>query len=442
MAIKKAKFEPVLTKKDIPAGLHNQVVEKLTTARVRLLLKNPFFGYLGIRMPIVAADGWVPTAATDGKHFYYNHSFVDALDAEEVEFLIGHELLHCVYEHGLRVSTRNKGLFNSTADYAINLDLVNHKIGRLIDTVEVLYDTQYHNMSAEDIYDKLFDDFKDQMQKMKSQMQGEPGEEGGQDKSTGNSDLDDILNGALDEILDGKGEDEKESDPEGKNGPIPMTEEERAALRDEIREAVINAAKNSDAGDVPLGVRRMINSLTEPKMNWRELLRAQIESSVVSDYSWLRTSRIGWDIDAVMPGMDSEKAINICVALDTSGSISEDMIRDFLGEVSGIMSQFGQYQIHLWTFDGAVHNPQTFTSENLEDLVTYDIQGGGGTNFEVNFDYMKENELLPDKFVMFTDMYPWNSWGDPNYCDSIFIGHGTTTIVPPFGEYAYYSPNE
>ena len=130
MAYNKAKFETVLTKEDIPEDLHNKVVMKLTVARTRLLLVNPFFGYLIIRMPMVAADGWVPTAATDGKHFYYNHAFVDALDDEEVEFLVGHEMLHCVYEHGLRISGRNHGLWNSAADYAINLDLVDFNLLR------------------------------------------------------------------------------------------------------------------------------------------------------------------------------------------------------------------------------------------------------------------------------------------------------------------------
>lgn len=437
MAYNKAKFETVLTKEDIPEDLHNRVVMKLTVARTRLLLVNPFFGYLIIRMPMVAADGWVPTAATDGKHFYYNHAFVDALNDEEVEFLVGHEMLHCVYEHGLRISGRNHGLWNSAADYAINLDLVDFKIGRLINTVTVLYDTKYRKMSAEDIYDDLFEDFKDQIQKM----EGDKGD-GSKGSGSGNAELDDILKGAIDEILDGSSDEGKETDATGKNGPIPMSDEDRAALRDEIREAVINAANNVGADSIPLGIRRMISSLTEPKMNWRELLRAQIESSVVSDYSWLRTSRIGWDIDAVMPGMDTEKSINICVALDTSGSISENMIRDFLSEVSGIMSQFGQYQINLWTFDGKVHNPQTFTSENLEDLANYDIQGGGGTLFEVNFAHMKENELVPDKFIMFTDGYPCDTWGDPNYVDTIFVIHGNDSIVPPFGMHAYYGSSK
>jgi hypothetical protein len=54
------------------------------------------------------------------------------------------------------------------------------------------------------------------------------------------------------------------------------------------------------------------------------------------------------------------------------------------------------------------------------------------------FQYFKENEIEPKRHIMFTDGYPNGSWGDEQYCDTVFIMHGTTSIVPPFGQYAYY----
>ena len=67
----------------------------------------------------------------------------------------------------------------------------------------------------------------------------------------------------------------------------------------------------------------------------------------------------------------------------------------------------------------------------------YDIQGGGGTEFDCVFDYMKEAGIVPKKHIMFTDGYPWGSWGDENYCDTLFIVHGSgyggKTPVAPWG---------
>jgi predicted metal-dependent peptidase len=70
--------------------------------------------------------------------------------------------------------------------------------------------------------------------------------------------------------------------------------------------------------------------------------------------------------------------------------------------------------------------------------MSYELKGGGGTDFDANYTYMKEQDINPKKFIMFTDGYPFGSWGDENYCDTLFIIHGTTSIVPPFGAYAYY----
>jgi predicted metal-dependent peptidase len=68
----------------------------------------------------------------------------------------------------------------------------------------------------------------------------------------------------------------------------------------------------------------------------------------------------------------------------------------------------------------------------------YKCQGGGGTDFDVNFEFMKNQQIEPKKFIMFTDGYPCGSWGDEDYCDTLFIIHGNEAIKPPFGQVAYY----
>ena len=401
------------------AKLDRDIREKLITARVGLLLRASFFGNLATRLKLVNADEWCPTAATDGRNFYYNSRFVDMLKPKEVEFLFGHEVLHCVYDHFGRRGDRDPMLFNIANDYCVNADLKKHRVGEFITSVPCLYDAKYQDMSSEEIYDILYENAE-------------------------KIDIGDLIDKMLDEHLDGEGQDvdgdeDGEQDKKGGKGRPKISAEERQKIKDEIKEAVLAAAAASDgAGNLPAGVKRIIEDMTAPKMNWRELLRMQLESTIKSDYTWLRNSRKGWHMDAVMPGMKLDPMIDIAVSIDASGSMGDKMLKDFLAEVAGIMEQFPNYRIHVVSFDTQVYNPQQFDSENLDDITGYEISGGGGTDFDSVFNYFKENEIEPKRHIMFTDGYPCGSWGDEQYCDTVFIMHGTTTIVPPFGQYAYY----
>ena len=143
-------------------------------------------------------------------------------------------------------------------------------------------------------------------------------------------------------------------------------------------------------------------------------------------------------MDAVMPGMKNDEMIDIAIGIDASGSIDERMLRDFLSEVQGIMDQFQAYRIHIFTFDTRVYNPATYNSDNLDTICDYEVKGGGGTDFDAIYNYLKEEQIEPKRLVVFTDGYPFGSWGDENYADTVWIIHGNTTVVPPWGQYSYY----
>jgi predicted metal-dependent peptidase len=121
-----------------------------------------------------------------------------------------------------------------------------------------------------------------------------------------------------------------------------------------------------------------------------------------------------------------------------SGSITDEMAKDFLSEVKGIMDEYKDFKLKLWCFDTDVYNFAEFTGDNADDIMDYEPKGGGGTDFDVNYTFMKDEGIEPKKFIMFTYGYPCGSWGDEQYCDSLFIIHGTDSIIPPFGNYAYY----
>ena len=381
------------------------ILDKIIVARVSLLLKHPFFGNLATRLQIKEGTDWLPTAATDGRFIYFNREFFDKLTVKQVEFVIAHEILHNVFDHMSRREGRDAQIFNIAADYCVNGQLVRDRIGdHQIPDIKIFHDSKYYGMGAEEVYDKIFDEMDEEQLNALGQL--------------------------LDEHIDwGK---------DGKDGQPTYSKEELKQIRDEMREATIAAAQSAGAGNIPASVQRMIKEFTESKMNWREIIRQQIQSVIRDDFSFMRPNRKGWHMGAILPGTNFKETIDIAVSIDMSGSIGDEQAKDFMSEIKGIMQEYQDFNIKVWCFDTRVYNEADFNGYNMDEFDEYEPMGGGGTEFMVNWEYMKENDISPKKFIMFTDGYPYGSWGDENYCDTVFIIHGNDKIVPPFGEYAYY----
>jgi predicted metal-dependent peptidase len=386
------------------------IVDKIIVARVGLLLRHPFFGNMATRLKIQEGGDWCKTAATDGRTLFYCREFFNKLSAKQVEFVVAHEILHNVFDHIARTEGRNKQIWNAAIDYAVNGQLVRDRIGdHNFSDIKIYHDPKHYGKSAEQIYDEIYDE-EDQ-------------------KSM------DALGQLLDQHIDWSG------DGNGDDGQPQYSKEEMKQIRDEIREAVMQAASAAGAGNVPGNIQRMIKELTEPKMNWRDILRQQIQSTIRSDFTFARPSRKGWHTGAILPGMNFQETIDICVSIDMSGSIGDDQAKDFLSEIKGIMEEYKDFKIKLWCFDTRVYNEADFDGYSMDEFDNYKPKGGGGTEFDVNWNYMKEHDIVPKKFIMFTDGYPFGSWGDEDYCDTVFIIHGNNTIVPPWGSYGYYEFN-
>ena len=335
--------------------------EKLTTARIGLLLKAPFFGQLATRMTLTNADEWCGTAATDGRKFYYNSEFVNKMPLKQLEFLVGHEILHAVYDHMGRRGDRQPRLSNIAADYCVNQDLVEQRIGEKISVVPILFDNKFKGQSYEEVYDYLYE-------------------------NADKIDLDQLEKMLLDDHLEEDGD-----------------------------------------GDI-----------TAPVIGWKELLQQQITAVIKNDFTWARPSRRGWHMDAILPASKPGDMIDICISMDQSGSISEADSRAFLGEIKGIMEAFDEYKITLWCFDTEIYNVQTFTSDNIDDIMEYEPMGGGGTDFMANWEFMKANNIEPKKFIMFTDGMPFGEWGEEEYCETVWIIKGNPGCEPPWGIWAHY----
>ena len=406
------------------AEMRVEVADRIIIARVGLLLRHPFFGNMATRLIVKNCDDWCPTAATDGRHLYYNTQFFNAMSNKEIEFVIAHEILHCVFDHLGRREDRNPILYNIAADYIVNNTLMRDRIGEMVKIVSCYQDFKYEGWTSEAVYDDLF------------KQQEEKGEE--YLKQLGEM-LDEHVDWG-DEDGNGKGDSGSEDGSEGKSGRPSYSKDELAKIKDEIKENMMSAAQAAGAGNVPGEVARMIKELTEPKMNWRELLRQQIQSTIRCDYTFSRPSRKGWHTGAILPGMNFADTIDVAIGIDMSGSIGDAQGKDFISEVKGIMDEYQEYNIKMWCFDTKVYNEQDFSADNGEDLLDYKVMGGGGTDFDANWIYMKEHDIVPKKFIMFTDGYPWRSWGDEDYCETIFIihGHHDKDLKAPFGQTAHY----
>ena len=415
MTIDTKGFEPKELTDEELFKMRADVTDRIIVARVGLLLRHPFFGNMATRMKVQHCDDWCPTAATDGRNLYYNTQFFNALTNKEIEFVIAHEILHCVFDHIIRREDRDPQIYNIACDYIVNNTLVRDKIGDPVKMIPIFQDWKYDGWSSEEVYDAIHKKYdQEELEKL------------GQ-----------LLDEHVDWEKPQKGNKKK---GKGKGNRPTYTKEQLKKIRDEIKENMMSAAQAAGAGNVPGEIERMIKQLTEPKMNWRDILRQQIQATIKNDYTFSRPSRKGWHTGVVLPGMNFDQQIDAAIGIDMSGSIGDDQAKIFLSEVKGIMDEFKEYNLKIWCFDTKVYNEQDFTSVDGEDISNYKPMGGGGTDFMANWAYMKEHDIQPKKFIMFTDGYPWESWGDEDYCETVFVIHGNRdkTLQAPFGVTAHY----
>ena len=325
MTIDTKGFEPKkLTKEELEV-MRADVADRIIVARVGLLLRHPFFGNMATRLKVENCDAWCPTAATDGKHLFYNTQFFNALSNKEIEFVIAHEILHCVFDHIIRREDRDPEIYNIACDYIVNNTLVRDKIGDPVKMIPIYQDWKYDNWQSEAVYDDIYEKAKENGKKFLEQM--------GQ---------------LLDEHIDWEkkpGQSKKGKGGKDKQRPY-YTKDEMKKIRDQVKENMISAAQSAGAGNVPAEIERMIKELTEPKMNWREILRQQIQATIRNDYTFSRPSRKGWHTGVVLPGMNFDQQIDCAIAFDMSGSIGDDQAKDFLSEVKGIIDAIEVWPNH------------------------------------------------------------------------------------------------
>ena len=373
------------------------IVLKLFKTRVKMLLEEPLFGQLTMRLDLEDASKWCPTMATDGRKMFYNRTFVDRLEPAELIFVMAHEVLHVIFDHIGRRGTRLKDFWNMAIDFICNYGLVKDGIGQMPKCG--LYDPRYtDDLTSEEVYDLLIKDAV-------------------------------VIKSSLDMHLEA-GHGDRTADPDSVLAPSPKELDE---IHDEFIADLLRAARTIEPGKLPLGMQRLIDRLTAPQFNWRQIICSNLRSVVRFDYTYARLSRRAWTSNLFLPGQDVMERVEAVAWLDGSASTTQAMITAFLSECAAIMATFKDFSLTIGTFDTAVYSVQVFTPFNANEITSYPFKGGGGTAPSVCWTYMREQQMQPDRILVFTDGLVGNDWGDAELADTLFIVHSNPKVTAPHG---------
>jgi predicted metal-dependent peptidase len=390
------------------------VARKIAVARTRLMLERPFLGALVAHLPLVESTR-CRGIATDARSIYYNALYLGELTLAETQFVLAHEALHCALNHFARRRSRLAERWNRACDYAVNQMLLDDGM-TAPDVVDS--EVRYRGLSAEEIYPLL---------------EGDADREGFDEHWFGGSDA------SAARVLDARRDVTDVPDHSAqflashRDGVdelgmrIPMSSAELAATWDDRLVASAHAAL--EAGRLGANWRAVLAQTTQPRLPWRSLLARFLASVARDDYSFQRPNRRGGE--AILPGLASTQA-NLVVALDTSGSVGTDDLRQFLQEIDALKGQLAA-RVVLLGCDSAIVPGAPWIFEPWDRLeLPNDLAGGGTTRFGPVFEWVRQAGMRPDALLYFTDALGEFPEFAPSY-PVLWLVKGNGTV--PWGEH-------
>lgn len=405
---------------------------KLAAARTRLILDKPFLGALVLRLPMHASDpDWCPTTATDARAFYFNPEYIAGLSLSQTQFMLAHEALHCALSHFARRQHRVKRKWDLACDYAVNPLLIDDG---LEPPPNALVMPPYKGMTAEEIYPLIEDN--DLSQTLDRHAYDQESAQGGSGSGMTERDLGRPPSSRrTGESPDEPGGDRSapRGEPQASGGlagaPQPLAAHERDTLSVQWQQRLAGAAQQAQqAGKLGGELARMIDHLLQPRLPWRMLLARYMTATARDDYSYARPSRRQGDF--ILPSLRSHQ-LDVLVAVDTSGSIKDAEMREFMSEIDSLKGQV-RARVTLLPCDAALCEGAPFRFEPWEPLVLPGgIGGGGGTSFQPVFQWVAEAGVQPDLLVYFTDAQGEFPAAEPPY-PVIWLVKGRGTV--PWGQ--------
>lgn len=351
------------------------ISDRLTKARIRIQAKNPFFSYLSLFLKFKKDEkgeipDWAGMGVSSDGELTYREDFVDSLSDDELVGVLAHEILHLALLHLLRLGNRDNKGWNISADLVVNCILKQNKFSLPKKGLMCDYDYSYEigGKRIVDINEKTAEQIYDELPTSKEKKEG-----GGY----GGFDL---------------------------HNTKHLSPEEKRKLSDEWLSKVEQAyTLGKMKGDLPLGMEQAIGKLHKEEINWRVLLQRYLTNLIPSDYTWARRSKKSIAIGTYLPDIVKEK-IDVCIAIDTSGSIGQEELVDFISEVVGISKAYkNSLSLRLLTHDVAVHNDYLIENGNIEKIKKIEIKGGGGTSHHEITEYINEKIPMCRAVVFFTD---------------------------------------
>ncbi len=340
-----------------------KTAEKLSQAKAKLLVDYPYFGTLASKLELVINDD-LESFRSNGLKLEYREEYLNALDLSEIAFILANGAMHSVLAHDIRKKNRSGWLWQMATDIAINDMLLQNGL-------DMPYGAQYRErfsgMYAEEIYAAL----KEDILRDDEDLEYEADEE------------DDVQN----------------RDQESKSSQEVLEEEILCEIL-LAEEAISLLASTMQNGEAPASIERFFDLNFSSKMNWRELLREAIDRYFRDDYTMMPPSKKLLYEGIYLPSNTSE-TFRLVIAVDTSGSIDEELLSLFLSEVNFIMEAAQNYVIDLLVCDDKIHSHSTFYSG---DILTCDLKGGGGTDFRPVFDCVAKEFDDIKLLLYFTDL--------------------------------------
>jgi len=398
--------------------------DKISAARTKLILDRPFLGALVLRLELQNADpSWCATTGTDAKKFYYNSEYIQSLKGSELQFVLAHEALHCALSHFARRQHRIKHRWDLACDYAINPILLDEG---MTPPPGILIMSEYRDMSAEEIYPLLDDN--DLSETMDQHLYDKPDEpkEGGNQSQTDESHQQDTK-------TDPEPQDQQSDQPQktqGDSGQASASDEEQAtqskqqsnpklsdplksppaalspreieALQEKWQQRLAGAAQQAQqAGKLSTLISRFIDAEISPTLPWRQLLATHLNATARDDYSYARPNTRRGD-PAIFPMLKSSQ-VNALIAVDVSGSISDDELNQCIAEINAIKGQL-RARVTVIAIDDKIAPGFPKVFEAWEEIsLTEPISGSGGTDFRPVFDWQETLDVAADVLIYFTD---------------------------------------
>lgn len=205
--------------------------------------------------------------------------------------------------------------------------------------------------------------------------------------------------GGTEWIFDGHGQsDEQEQETNG----FDKVEKEAEARRITSKGAS-NSAKTNQWGSVSADLSELIETLLTTKVDWRAALRYFVlKSQRGNRYSTFRAVNRRFRNEkgeSLAPGRKTHRTSRILVAVDESGSVSNDLMAEFVTELNGLAKHT---QFTMLPFDCSVGEPWEWRKGMA--LASVERTKMGGTDFNAPTEYFNQNKEY-DGLIILTDMY-------------------------------------